>query len=255
MISLDSPEWSVLQHAYGAASDIPELLTRLRVQPDDEVWDELWCCLCHQYTTYSATYAALPHLADIARAQPPSARERFLNFAGVVAAWTEEEAVPAPYRADVARAMESFRALAGEALLLHRYEQSAFIYLLEAFAALHGLRKLGRQLSRLDDGELECLCPHCEAHLLILVETPAFQLTTEDPAPSSHAKKTSVVPASSNAPPWTPSLLHHVDVASLRALAAHAGHDQVAEWLRQLEGTGSCPACGGSFELLSALSW
>ncbi|QRK12994.1 hypothetical protein JQX13_24945 [Archangium violaceum] len=90
---------------------------------------------------------------------------------------------------------------------------------------------------------------------MILVETPAFQLTTEEPTPPPHAKKTPVVPASSSAPPWMPSLLHHVDVASLRALATHVGHHQVAEWLRQLEGTGSCPACGGSFELLSALSW
>jgi hypothetical protein len=253
MLSLDSPEWSLLQHAYGSAGDVPELLERFREQPDDEDWDELWSCLCHQYTTYSATYAALPHLADIARMRPSSEWGRFLSFAGTVTACTEEGAVPEAYRADVVRAVESFRALAVEAVLCHRHEQPEFVELLEALAALHGSRTLGRQLSRLNDEEFQGVCPHCEAELFIIVETAAMTVTAEDPVFHPQAKRTAVVPASSDAPPWTPSLLHRVDVASLRALASHVGHSQVAEWLRHLEGRGSCPACGGSLDLLSVI--
>ncbi|WNG59693.1 hypothetical protein F0U59_36980 [Archangium gephyra] len=78
-------------------------------------------------------------------------------------------------------------------------------------------------------------------------------VTAEDPVFHPQAKRTAVVPASSDTPPWSPSLLNHVDVASLRALASHVEHPQVAEWLRYLEGRGSCPACGGSFDVLSVI--
>ncbi|AKJ05861.1 hypothetical protein ATI61_110390 [Archangium gephyra] len=253
MLSLDSPEWTRLQHAYGPAGDIPELLERFQEQPDEEDWDELWSCLCHQYTTYSATYAALLHIADIARTRPSSEWGQFLSFAGTVIACTKEGDVPDAYRADVARAVESFRALAGEAVLNHPHEQPEFVMLLESLAALHGSRTLGLQLSRLNDEEFQGVCPHCEAELFITVEAAAMTVTVEDPVFHPQAKRTAVVPASADAPPWTPSLLHHVNVASLRALAGHVGHPRVAEWLRYLEGRGSCPACGGSFELLSVI--
>lgn len=72
MLALDDPRWSELNHAYGRASDIPNLLRKLSHFPgqgsDDEAepWHSLWSSLCHQGDVYTASYAAVPHLVQIA---------------------------------------------------------------------------------------------------------------------------------------------------------------------------------------------
>lgn len=69
MISLDSPAWSQLRHAYGPASNIPDLLRQLAANPqpgNEELWESLWSALCHQGDVYIASYAAVPHIVQIA---------------------------------------------------------------------------------------------------------------------------------------------------------------------------------------------
>lgn len=72
MLPLDDPLWSELQHAYGRATDIPELLRALAASPGpcssyrDEPWFSLWSSLCHQGDVYTASYAAVPHIVKIA---------------------------------------------------------------------------------------------------------------------------------------------------------------------------------------------
>ena len=72
MLALDDVEWSRLSHAYGPASDTPKLLTDLAHSPGpkadyrSEPWFSLWSSLCHQGDVYTASYAALPHVVEIA---------------------------------------------------------------------------------------------------------------------------------------------------------------------------------------------
>jgi hypothetical protein len=71
MIPLDSPAWDQLRHAYGPASNIPDLLRQLTANPqpvkvDDGPWESLWSALCHQGDVYTASYAAVPHIVQIA---------------------------------------------------------------------------------------------------------------------------------------------------------------------------------------------
>ena len=72
MLSLDDPEWADLTHAYGSASDIPDLLRLLAAKPGPksdyraEPWFTLWSSLCHQGDVYTASYAAVPHVVQIA---------------------------------------------------------------------------------------------------------------------------------------------------------------------------------------------
>lgn len=81
MISLDdTPAWGSLSHAYGAAADIPALLRKARSdhRPShvpDSPWFALWSALCHQGDIYSASYAAVPHLADLASESGNSPRQ------------------------------------------------------------------------------------------------------------------------------------------------------------------------------------
>lgn len=72
MLSLDDPRWSELRHAYGDAADVPQLLRTLasstgpKAGYQDEPWFSLWSSLCHQGDVYTASYAAVPHLVQIA---------------------------------------------------------------------------------------------------------------------------------------------------------------------------------------------
>ena len=70
MLALSDSRWSSYTHAYGPAEDIPALLSRARddtrpAQPGTP-WFDLWSALCHQGDTYTASYAAVPHLVQLA---------------------------------------------------------------------------------------------------------------------------------------------------------------------------------------------
>ena len=89
LISLDSPEWANLQHAYGSASDIPVLLRQLQTFPtaegQTEPWFSLWSALAHQGDVYSASFAAVPHVVRVLAMSPTSASFSFFQFP----AWIE----------------------------------------------------------------------------------------------------------------------------------------------------------------------
>ncbi len=89
MLSLDSPRWADLEHAYGSAADIPPLLRQLSSLPDDggdsQPWFGLWSALAHQGDVYSASFAAMPHVVDALAAAPDIAPEVFFHFP----AWIE----------------------------------------------------------------------------------------------------------------------------------------------------------------------
>jgi hypothetical protein len=79
-------DWKALSHAYGEASGIPALIDELRTDPSDTVWQDLWSCLCHQGTVYSASYASLQPLWELAKAPPPSDRLSPLMLIGAIIA-------------------------------------------------------------------------------------------------------------------------------------------------------------------------
>lgn len=67
MLDLHDPLWMKL-NAGCQDADIAGLLARLFETWDDAVAGHLfWDCLCHQQTCYGSTYAAVPHLLNIAR--------------------------------------------------------------------------------------------------------------------------------------------------------------------------------------------
>ena len=65
---LDSVEWHHLSHAYGPATDVPDLLRALQ-SPDEEIREEahtqLYISICHQGTVYEATAYAVPFLIEL----------------------------------------------------------------------------------------------------------------------------------------------------------------------------------------------
>src|SRR5262249_12107619 len=89
MIPLNSPRWLELTHAYGDASDIPELLRRLETFPSKadyktEPYFSLWSALCHQGDVYSASYAAVPHIVGLLSTAPNTAPSDLFSLVGAI---------------------------------------------------------------------------------------------------------------------------------------------------------------------------
>jgi hypothetical protein len=89
MLSLDSSRWSELNHAYGAATDIPALLRQLDTLPEmngeAEPWYSFWNALAHQGDVYSASFAAVPHIIAALASAPDRASFDYFLFP----AWVE----------------------------------------------------------------------------------------------------------------------------------------------------------------------
>lgn len=100
MLSLDSARWSELKHAYGAASDIPELLRRLDALPtangEEEPWFSLWSALAHQGDVYSASFAAVPHVVKALASAPSVAHFTYFQFPAWVEICRSKNSVPVP---------------------------------------------------------------------------------------------------------------------------------------------------------------
>lgn len=89
MLPLESRRWSELEHAYGTAQDIPDLLRQLDVTREyasgDEPWFSLWSALAHQDDVFPASFAAVPHIIGLLRTNPAAASFDFFHFP----AWIE----------------------------------------------------------------------------------------------------------------------------------------------------------------------
>jgi hypothetical protein len=100
MLSLDSPRWNELQHAYGIASDTPELLRQLQSLPDalgeSEPWFTLWSSLAHQRDVYSASFAAVPHVVRALASAPASASFVYFHFPAWVEICRKNNSTPIP---------------------------------------------------------------------------------------------------------------------------------------------------------------
>lgn len=89
MLSLDSPRWAELAHAYGSAADIPLWLSALASVPpsanDAEPWFSLWSALAHQGDVYDASFAAVPYVVQALASAPMQADSSYFHFP----AWVE----------------------------------------------------------------------------------------------------------------------------------------------------------------------
>lgn len=110
---IDQIDWGALQHAYGSAADVPELLRAL-AEPDaataqlkarasaakrtvfDQVTWELWGNVFHQGTVYEASPSAIPFLIEILRDGPPrhDLRRFLLTYLGNLAVGYPDDLFP-----------------------------------------------------------------------------------------------------------------------------------------------------------------
>lgn len=250
VLPLDSPRWHALEQAYGPASNVPGLLRQLREHPEDEsLWrGELWGALYHQGTTYSASYAAMPHLVEVARAHPgPVARRECVLIAGAIALVASPDVVHKEFRAPYRSALEHARLLAREESVRSTHDVTTYPYLLAALAALSGWTQLGNQLELLASGELDTTCSGCGAWLVLHAEEAGLSISPgRDAAHTDGARSLPVEPAQART---VPSADEPSPWEQLLALSLQAGQSRAAAWLRSLGGTASCPVCAARFSL------
>jgi len=100
MLNLDSPRWAELQHAYGAASDIPALLRQLGALPEskgeEDPWFSIWSALAHQGDVYSASFAAVPHVVSALAKNPSQACSAYFQFPAWVEICRKQKRVAVP---------------------------------------------------------------------------------------------------------------------------------------------------------------
>jgi hypothetical protein len=240
------PDWPRLQHAYGPAGDVPELIERAAKDPEERAWHDVWSCLCHQESVYPASYAALPLLFEVARDRPPARRIHPLLLIGAIIASDKIVGLrERPWDA-IEPLLPRLRRLTQEALSVDPLDRTAFIYLLQAASAFHGDLFWGRYLSFLADGEFPGRCPGCGRDLHLVIGQYGFFGTTEDWVRKPEMRSDAIVPADQSQ-------------LSERALwlfdqAVSASQGEVAEWIRYLFGQAVCPACEMRVAVESAIA-
>jgi hypothetical protein len=250
-------DWSTLSHAYGSASDVPAMLADLSPDPQASVWHEIWSRLCHQGTVYSASFAALPVLANVAEQWKPKDRCQLLTLAADILA---SEDVSRVRREEFVRPIQSvipqFQRFCQESLAATDVSKHDFIYLLQAARSFEGDRFWGQKLDYLASGEFPGECPHCGVGLYLVIGDHGFFTTAEEwvqglgtksgkiePRPEIH--RTAIQPNSGVLP----------DVGQwLYERAETAQQMEVASWIRHVFGTSVCPSCDHAFKVQDAIA-
>jgi hypothetical protein len=159
MLPLDDQRWKTLSHAYGPATDIPALLGRAAhdMRPGHKpgsTWFDLWSALCHQGDTYTASYAAAPHLIALAPAHLQHNRYDPLFLTACIELARLEgrgPAIPEDLGDGYRAAIEHGRALAS-AYVSRAWDHDASVAIEASAAAMAGDKQRARELLDGDDG-------------------------------------------------------------------------------------------------------
>jgi hypothetical protein len=172
-------DWAALQHAYGDARDVPGLLIAAENSGAEfgPAWDEVWSRLCHQGTVYTASYAALPLLADMAERHASAGYIAALDLASAIVASTDGPTDSSVVRQEYSDTVTRLRALAEQNLALAKGDVE-FVYGLQALMAFEDGGVWQRYLNHVADGELPVECPKCREFLILDLEVPSTRWRT-----------------------------------------------------------------------------
>jgi hypothetical protein len=253
-------DWTNLRHAYGAAGDVPALLDSLTPDPADEVWGELWSRICHQGSVYSASFAALPALADAAARWQPKQRVQPLALAGCILASEDCRDEGGRNLVEVffqenRPVVRRFQELCQESLAQPGLPEGDFIYLLQAARTFDRDEFWGRKLDQFAGGEFSGICPRCGADLYLVIGKYGYFATTEDWVsrgnnsgklqPRTDVKLAPIEQARGALPPTGQWMYDRCIAADQAALA---------ECIKYVFGTSTCTTCSENFALQEAIA-
>jgi hypothetical protein len=185
-------------------------------------WDLIWQESCHQGTCDPASADLLPWLARTCTNFRPQDRERGVVLAGFIAVDADDKS-----RGRYADEIAALRALTLECLASGGTSDTMFVHLQQAVLGFDGDEVWGKELDRINDGEVDVQCPACAEDLLV----------------DLRAGDSSIEPGLSS------------ELATrLHAEALRVGHEAVAIALTYFFGRMSCPMCGATFSLANEVT-
>jgi hypothetical protein len=156
LLKLESPRWAELNHAYGSAADVPELLVALADLPNAvgqaEPWFSLWSSLAHQGDVYPASFAAVPHVVEALARDPARAGSTYFHFPAWVEICRVRKGLTAPddLRAPYFAALARLPGLAAAAAAAP-WDDDRLACVLSAIAAAKGHCEIAETVIELSD--------------------------------------------------------------------------------------------------------
>jgi hypothetical protein len=232
-------DWSTLDDACGSAEHVPSLLDRFEDDPSG-VWSELMDHLCPQLdTAFTASFAALPRLSELAAACSTEDLGWVLLAAGAIAACSPGLSEPDSPLTVYATSIAVLRDFA-DRRLSQAVEPEEYVNLLQALLSFEGVEVWDRSLGGLHTGEYEVDCPYCGVNALLVIGQDDGFCTSDEDALSA-AQKTPLRPAPAQELEGLPRRLF------TRATAD--GQASVARGLCYLFGRADCPDCATDFSV------
>lgn len=284
MLPLDSPRWKELQDAYGSAEHVPALIRAIaaetkprysdhpaKARSNPTPWDEVYSSLCHQGTAYSGTYAAFPHIVDIAERDGAALRAETMLLAASIVIHNNLDDVSDDLSADFRIAILNVRkwslTTVREATLDY---PGTLSYLLQAFGALRFSRSVYvRSLDRLYEGDWEVevdYCPECRKYILVEMgqDGPITMRVDTRGMPIKDSARQTIADRSQYAARTARGaailrqsadlLWPEVETASvLAALASERGNSILSTRILDLDSRVICPHCDTVFTLSEAM--
>jgi hypothetical protein len=248
-LELNSPNWELLEDAYGSAKQVPKLLEELACANEDAL-SELFGRICHQMSVYSSSIAAFPHLVAIASKLEPATnlQAETLCLAGAICESHDfdQELHLSQFAEALQSALPLATALAQTSLKMSADTNQA-IYLLKSVAAFGQMQALARVLEGFSNEEFRLDCPSCSSELYVWPCTEGFFVAAEDPVTHKQTKRTFVSPEAIQ--PKRQEELHWIEQQSSGA----ASLAEVRSKLPFLFGQASCPKCAHAFALFNVL--
>jgi hypothetical protein len=247
MIAAMTLDWSHLKHAYGSASDLPQLFDEVG-DPElaDVAWEELWASLYHQGSVYTASFAALPVLADIATGRKAGGCWQALGLAGRIVVEEQQLHEPGYAQGRYPSAMNELHQLTQKQVTARPFEgdEDDFLYWLEHLLAFEGVPIWRRNLRR---DAYRVVCPSCAGSLEIDLSYKLRGTRRRDPNARFRVvgREGPILTAVRPAAPADLSPL----ASRLHDLAVKAGQSAAADHLTHLFGLTRCPDCASEFSV------
>ncbi|MGW3106692.1 hypothetical protein [Streptomyces sp. NPDC001100] len=232
-------DWSTLTDACGSAEHVPGLLDRFEANPSG-VWSELMDHLCPQLdTAFTASFAALPRLAEIGNSGSPETLGSVLLAAGAIAACSPGRAEPGSPLTVFADPIAVLHELT-DRRLSQTAEAGEYVNLLQALLSFEGVEIWDRSLDGLQAGEYEVDCPDCGVNMFVVIGQDESFCCTDDYAIQEVQKS-----------PLYPARVQELAGLSQRLFTRTLadGQEGLAQGVRYLFGRAACPDCGTDFSV------
>lgn len=237
--------WQTLEHAYGPATNVPELLDELRRSPGDVA--DVHDALVHQGSLYSATFIAVPILVEIAQAALPAQRTGLLVLLGSVARARVahrqlEQRLDGAASERFTTAMQIAAKLCDDALREPAVVDDELIWLLCSLSGLRGHLGWATLFDGLAQEEVALECPSCAHDLYVWPRRGSWIAYGADPVSNPDTHGLPVMPLDDTSPSM---MFGHELAARVRR------HDpELSSLIEAAIGTVTCAACAASFTFL-----